>query len=607
MTWFAKRGGWRNVLMLGLLLGLASQSAKADLWGGPLAPQPQPSPTFRADDFFNFIGLSAAPFDRYLSDGPFKGAGTHYPPEMFFDLGVRHYRTGLKNDLTLPDAPTTVHTLTLQKHTGEYFLLIWNEVVNFDSQSKREIHVAPVAVKVQFSTPVESEATCLTQNAQGEYQANKAAVSGNALQLQVPSSVMIVRLTPSLVAGKPLAPPQSIEVKTTESQVELSWQAVENAAGYFVLRSGFHVGTVTQTHFTDASSWLRPGLGYSYEIQAYDAKGNLSLPAAVVAKTADKFPDLIVTELRTDPANPSPDQKIRMFAKLKNIGAGATPPHIQAGVTWSVDGKVVAWHTQPGPMRPGQEWELISDEGPGTQGQWTATAGAHVLKCVVDDINRLPGEWKDNIVRDVSFIVGPTGKGRIEGATQAAPGEVDLTRQGTLDWIHWGLDGKESVQRKMGRKNLFGPLTASGQGYMDATIGCPVSIRWSDGQPKRQVDDTHWGLWWNNVNYAQSFTVVADTQPRVLKLYVAGINGAAATLTAKLSDDSAPPYVSDSWNGNFGNGNWAACPGAFSAEYTIMYQAASPDQKLMVEWKLSGEPTRFTGQARLQAATLSRP
>ena len=67
-----------------------------------------PQPAYRAEQFVDFIGLNASPFDKYLDSGPYKGAGTKFPPELFFDLGVRHYRCGLKYELTLPDAEPIV-------------------------------------------------------------------------------------------------------------------------------------------------------------------------------------------------------------------------------------------------------------------------------------------------------------------------------------------------------------------------------------------------------------------------------------------------------------------------------------------------------------------
>ena len=77
----------------------------------PLSAEPQPAgdrPAYRAEAFIESLGLAASPFDRYLSEGPWKGAGTKYPPEFFFDLGIRYYRTGLRNDLVPADLPQKV-------------------------------------------------------------------------------------------------------------------------------------------------------------------------------------------------------------------------------------------------------------------------------------------------------------------------------------------------------------------------------------------------------------------------------------------------------------------------------------------------------------------
>jgi hypothetical protein len=103
------RKAWRVGVVGIVLLGWAvASAARADIYGGPLPPQPRLQPAYRAEEFIEFIGLNADPFARYLSEGRFKGAGTKYPPEVFFDLGVRYYRMCLKYDLTPPDAPQKV-------------------------------------------------------------------------------------------------------------------------------------------------------------------------------------------------------------------------------------------------------------------------------------------------------------------------------------------------------------------------------------------------------------------------------------------------------------------------------------------------------------------
>jgi hypothetical protein len=498
----------------------------------------------------------------------------------------------------MPGAPQTVHTLVLEKKSGEYSLLIWNEVPNYDNAAKTEVNPAPVPVSIVFKTPVAPGATILTQNSKGEYDSSEGAMSDNALRIPVFSSISIVKIIPRATQPVNIAAPAGLRGEASESESRLTWQPVASAAGYFVFRNGWHIGTVTSPEFQDDSSWLRPGLGYTYQVQAFDATGNMSLRSDAFVQTAARFPDLVVTELRPEKGSIAAGELVHFVTKLKNAGKGGTPPGIDCSVVWSVDGKGGGFTSVRGPLKPGEERVI-------TAGKWTATPGAHVLRCLIDDINRLPGENKRNNVSDCTFNVGETGAGMLMGSTQAAPGQVDLTAEGTLDWINWGLGKKDSVNRKATGGELFSSLTKTGPGYLDATNGAPVALSWSDGSPEKQVASTHAGLWWNFAGTSESFSVPADATSRVLRVYVSGIQGVSGMLTAKLSDGSAPPYVSHSWNANGGNGDWAVVPDEFSAVYTIHFRAATQNQKLIVEWKLASDPDRFSGQARLQAATLT--
>ena len=151
-----------------------------------------------------------------------------------------------------------------------------------------------------------------------------------------------------------------------------------------------------------------------------------------------------------------PGDKVRFVARIKNIGAGATPPGINLAATFSVDGRVVGWGGRAGPMPPGAEWTFSAGGGPQPGGLWTATAGGHTLKCELDDINRLPGEPKGNNMADCALVVGQTGQGLLAGSSRAAPSEVDLTGEGRLDWIHWGLIDKATITRKAGAQPVVG-------------------------------------------------------------------------------------------------------------------------------------------------------
>ena len=75
---------------------------------------------------------------------------------------------------------------------------------------------------------------------------------------------------------------------------------------------------------------------------------------------------------------------------------------------------------------------------------------AHILHVMTDDINRVPGEANENNNdADRSLLVDVTCKGSLRGASDPT-GQVDLTQEGTLDWLHWGLNGNTSVVRKAG-------------------------------------------------------------------------------------------------------------------------------------------------------------
>ena len=73
-----------------------------------IRPRSIHSPRTPQINLLRFIGLSAAPFDKYLDSGPFKGAGSKFDPALLFNLGVRHYRMVLKYELTHEDAAANV-------------------------------------------------------------------------------------------------------------------------------------------------------------------------------------------------------------------------------------------------------------------------------------------------------------------------------------------------------------------------------------------------------------------------------------------------------------------------------------------------------------------
>ena len=506
----------------------------------------------------------------------------------------------------LDGAPPTVHTLTLQKKDGEYLLLVWNEVRNFDQDTHKDIVNVPVPVTLRLQTPVGASATVLTQNAAGGYDVQKLALSHGTLALEVPSSVMIVRLTASAAPLRPLpAAPTALHGTATENAIHLAWSAPAGKsapAGYFVYRNGGFLSATRGLSFDDASAWVRPGIGYTYSVQSYDRAGGLSPRVAAVIVTPDRRPDLVCTDVEVPQVKTG--DAVAFRATLRNIGDGATPNDTVGGLTFFVDGKYTSYVTTDGtPFAPGES-RIMTASGGGVNGKWIATPGAHFLRVQVDDNDRVPDERsKENNNVDRSLLVDVRAAGELLGAADPAPGQTDLTSEGTADWVHWGQGGKEAINRKASGGNKIGALADIGTGYRDATVGEGMSVKWSDGSPTARVDDSHSGLWLNGVGHGYRFTAPAGVQEHVLRVYVGGIEGAGCTLTAHLSDSSAPDYVSPTFDGNLSN-PWSPVPGGFSGVYTLRYRAAGPGQTLVVTWTLASEPNRFLGQARLQAATL---
>ncbi len=525
---------------------------------------------------------------------------------------------------TLENAPPTVHTLTLQRSDGRYQLLIWNEVRNFDRHTQRDLDPGPTSVTMRIARDMGAEAVVLKQNEQGGY--DRATVrtteAGRSLTISVEPMVTIVNLTPASTTpvqeGLPPEAPSGLQVQADEARVWLRWNQPRGSRlpeGFFVYRNGRHVATLPAgvTQLADDTPWIRPGLGYTYGVESFDAQGRPSARVEQVVVTADRRPDLVVEQPRLVGLDGEELQqvragdRVRFAALVRNIGQGRTPGDVPVSATFFVNGQFMAWQTVNQVLTPGQGLTLVSQGGGANgDGTWTVTSGMHLLAAMTDDINRIGGEADEgNNWADRSIQVGVESGGVLQGESQPAPGLVDVTNQGRLDWMVPGVGGKQGLQRKQNGR-LISEVTTQGQGHVDATAGFAVRSVWRDGEPLKQHEGSHDGLWMNGVGHRFMFSAEADHQrERVLRIHVAGIEGARGRLIARLSDDSAPVFESATWNGNRGNGDWAAIPGGFTAVYTLRYRGGQPGAKLMVEWVLDHEPNAWRGQVRLGAITLS--
>lgn len=188
---------------------------------------------------------------------------------------------------------------------------------------------------------------------------------------------------------------------------------------------------------------------------------------------------------------------------------------------------------------------------------------------------------------------------------------VNLTTNGTLDWVHWGTYTEYAFDRKAGVTPQIGALSTIGsdnKGYVfiyefsDNTNG----YAWMDGTPTATVTNTTTGVWeWKNANKTTDmkgagilFTVPADTTLRRLSVYAGAFN-ARLRFAVGLSDGSAPAYVNTALI-NTNNGP--------SAVFTVVYAANSAGQMLYVTNILEDTTTQNTAgtpNVTLQAAALS--
>ncbi len=182
------------------------------------------------------------------------------------------------------------------------------------------------------------------------------------------------------------------------------------------------------------------------------------------------------------------------------------------------------------------------------------------------------------------------GSGGLLSGIVATPGplSVNLTNEGTVDWIHWG-SGLPGVNRKASGGSMISSYTSVGTGKPTVLISDPRSMAWSDGTPTASASANKGGVDVAGTGSGFSFTVPASSTQRTLTIYVGGGN-AGGQLSALLSDGSAPSYSI----------TIPTTTGYWDAQYTLTYSAASSGQTLTILWTNNSG----TGEVSLSAADL---
>ncbi len=130
--------------------------------------------------------------------------------------------------------------------------------------------------------------------------------------------------------------------------------------------------------------------------------------------------DLIVTDLTWTPAQPKSGDAVIFSVTAKNQGTDATPAGVIHGVGFFVDGTQVAYSGNSNASLAAGATRTLTASGP-ADGAWTATAGTHVIKAVIDDTNRIPERSETNNEFSINLMV----------TALLNPG--DLNRDGVVD------------------------------------------------------------------------------------------------------------------------------------------------------------------------------
>jgi subtilase family serine protease len=130
-----------------------------------------------------------------------------------------------------------------------------------------------------------------------------------------------------------------------------------------------------------------------------------SASASILGPTLGK-PDLVVRSVSPVPAAPKVGDPGSFRVTITNQGPAPTAAGVIHGVSVQVDGVQQLWSdTFAGSLAPGASVTLLTNSGKAGVPTWPATAGSHVIKAVVDDINRVDETSEANNTMSVNLPV----------------------------------------------------------------------------------------------------------------------------------------------------------------------------------------------------------
>ncbi len=178
------------------------------------------------------------------------------------------------------------------------------------------------------------------------------------------------------------------------------------------------------------------------------------------------------------------------------------------------------------------------------------------------------------ILLNMLIVASPLSAAQLSGWIEPSPTAVDLTAEGTRDWIQGGSNGDATRLNRKAGANLLSGLTVrypDNNGTLVRAMGATLS--WSDGAPDATCAGTTSGIHAQGADNSISFSVPAGPAARTLRIYSSSVH-AAMQFKAHLSDGSAPDWVNEDW--------YANDPATITPRATLSFAAASTGQSLTV-------------------------
>ena len=189
------------------------------------------------------------------------------------------------------------------------------------------------------------------------------------------------------------------------------------------------------------------------------------------------------------------------------------------------------------------------------------------------------------------LVSGLTFAAQLTVTTPLAPTTLALSTEGTLDWMHFGLNTDSDINGKAGTNLLTYTAVGSAPSRFS---GAPewTSMSFSGGEPTASGGPSTANVfWWGVAGRGFSFTVPADTSTRTLKVYLGGWNS-SGNLQVSSSDGSAPA-VNLPLSGT----------SIYDRVATVVFSAATAGQSVTLTYTQVGT----SGLVALQGASLSGP